>query len=604
MNTLESFSWISTGSASANHLWQSTLFAFAAAALALVLKKNQARVRYWLWLAASIKFLLPFSVLVALGSHLRWSQPAPTAQANLSFVMEEMSQTFAPAALQMPAATHSSSYALAIRVLPVCLLMVWFAGFVTILLFWYLRWRRLRAIIVAATIANSGREVDALRRLESKAGIVRPTELVVSKSSLEPGIFGVFRPVMFLPAGIAERLSDSQLAAVVMHELCHLRCRDNLAAALHMLVEALFWFHPLVWWVGARLLDERERACDEEVLALGSEPQAYAEGILKVCEFYLATPLVCVAGITGSNLKKRIEAIMIHRMAHKLELGKKLLLATITAVAFIAPVVFGLFHPAQSLAQTEIVTRTFNSPSSSAQDQPSSMPSGSGGLQDVSIKPMVQAAGIVKERFAVLNDQANLTGTVHTFLKIAFGLNDAQLSGGPAWLNTDLYAVSAKVPKGASFIPEFQKLLTDHFKLALHRELKELPAYEMVVGPNGSKLTELQVQKNQRFMIAHNPLGHITGNGAKVKDLAGLIQFQVGRMVIDNTGLNGYYDFTLTVPNWTQPAKTPEDAAPFLKAVSEQLGLELKPTTKLTEVLVIDHAEPVTSEKKDFAESR
>ena len=51
-----------------------------------------------------------------------------------------------------------------------------------------------------------------------------------------------------------------------------------------MVVQALFWFHPLVWWVGARLIDERERACDEDVIRLGSEPQVYAESILKTCE--------------------------------------------------------------------------------------------------------------------------------------------------------------------------------------------------------------------------------------------------------------------------------------------------------------------------------
>src|SRR5256884_8691584 len=124
-------------------------------------------------------------------------------------------------------------------------------------------------------------------------------------------------------------LFRSQLKAIITHELCHVRRRDNLAATLHMLVEAVFWFHPLVWWIGARLVDEREHACDEEVLKLGSDPQAYAEGILKVCEFYVESPLLCAAGATGSNLKKRIEAIMTHRTAHQLEGGKKLLLAAI-----------------------------------------------------------------------------------------------------------------------------------------------------------------------------------------------------------------------------------------------------------------------------------
>ena len=52
-------------------------------------------------------------------------------------------------------------------------------------------------------------------------------------------------------------------------------------------------------------MEERERACDEEVL--GTELEAYAEGILKVCELYLGSPLPCVSGVTGANLKKRIE---------------------------------------------------------------------------------------------------------------------------------------------------------------------------------------------------------------------------------------------------------------------------------------------------------
>ena len=77
--------------------------------------------------------------------------------------------------------------------------------------------------------------------------------LVSSTAQLEPGVFGIFRPVLWLPAGIADRLDGAELEAVLAHELCHIRRRDNLFSALHMLVEALFWFHPLVWWLGARL---------------------------------------------------------------------------------------------------------------------------------------------------------------------------------------------------------------------------------------------------------------------------------------------------------------------------------------------------------------
>jgi len=88
------------------------------------------------------------------------------------------------------------------------------------------------------------------------------------------------------------------------------RRRDNLTAAIHMVVEAIFWFHPLVWWFGARLVEERERACDEAVLSLGCEPRDYADAILSVCKLYLESPIVCVSGISGSDLKRRIVRIM------------------------------------------------------------------------------------------------------------------------------------------------------------------------------------------------------------------------------------------------------------------------------------------------------
>ncbi len=64
-----------------NHLWQSTIFAVAAGLLTLVFRKNRAQVRYWLWLSASLKFLIPFSLLMSLGSHLEWAPAARTIAA-------------------------------------------------------------------------------------------------------------------------------------------------------------------------------------------------------------------------------------------------------------------------------------------------------------------------------------------------------------------------------------------------------------------------------------------------------------------------------------------------------------------------------------------
>jgi bla regulator protein blaR1 len=222
----------------ANHLWQSTLFAGVAAILALALRKNRAQTCYLLWLSASVKFLVPFSLLVGVGGQFEWRSAAAVAPAlPLAMAIEQISQPFTP---PRHAVTTPSRIPMAPKVLGV----LWFCGSAGVLFVWCLRWQRIRAAL----------------RAGSPLPLEAPIRVISSPTLLEPGVFGVFRPVLLLPDGIADRLTPAQFKAILAHELCHLRRRDNLAAATHMLVEAIFWFHPLVWWIGARLIEERERA--------------------------------------------------------------------------------------------------------------------------------------------------------------------------------------------------------------------------------------------------------------------------------------------------------------------------------------------------------
>ncbi len=102
--------WVAVTPAIANHLWQSTLFAVLAAILTLALRKNYARVRYRLWLAASIKFLVPFSLLISLGGHLARPRVSESPQSGLYSVVEELSQPFRQAAAPVVAPVeHASS---------------------------------------------------------------------------------------------------------------------------------------------------------------------------------------------------------------------------------------------------------------------------------------------------------------------------------------------------------------------------------------------------------------------------------------------------------------------------------------------------------------
>ncbi len=345
-----------------NHLWQSTLFACAAGLLTWTLRRNQARARYWLWMTASVKFLIPFSLLVGMGTHVKWPHAAATKAAVYS-AMEQASVFADPMGVQPTMATPVGTVVAQAAAplappqlahfLPLLLLAVWLGGFVVVLTRWWMRWRRVQVAVREAEPMRAGREVEMLRRLErfEMGGTLRRIEMVASRKSMEPGIFGIARPVLMWPEGISERLDDGHLEAVLAHEIWHVRRRDNLAAAMHMVVEAVFWFHPMVWWLGSRLVEERERACDEEVLALYQQPEVYAESILKVCEFCVESPLACVSGVTGSDLKKRIVHIMTEHVARKLNFGRKLLLVVAGTMAVAVPVMIGALNAPAGLAQ-------------------------------------------------------------------------------------------------------------------------------------------------------------------------------------------------------------------------------------------------------------
>jgi len=226
----------------------------------------------------------------------------------------------------MPEVTSWPPLALALA-----LLGIWALGFAGVAGVWVSR-----ALAVRSLLRKSAPCTAALPRVAANGLDVR-----TSHGLLEPALVGIARPVLLLPRGITEHFSRAQLEAVIEHELAHRRRRDNLTAAVHMLVETVFWFHPLVWWIGARLVEERERACDEAVVRAGHDGRTYAEGILNVCERYVASTLKCAAGISGADLKRRVLEIARSRVMRELSMQKKVLLGTFTLSALVAPIIFG-----------------------------------------------------------------------------------------------------------------------------------------------------------------------------------------------------------------------------------------------------------------------
>ena len=155
----------SFGRLAANHLWQSTGFAAVAVLLALALRANHARARYSMWLVASVKFLVPFAVLAAVGRTLGRSFVPAAPVSRVSFVMEQVVQPFAP---MQDAGLPVAASAPAPSLLPGLLLALWLCGFAAVLLYGWLRWRRVAAAVGSSKPLIEGREVEAWGRLAAR----------------------------------------------------------------------------------------------------------------------------------------------------------------------------------------------------------------------------------------------------------------------------------------------------------------------------------------------------------------------------------------------------------------------------------------------------
>jgi bla regulator protein BlaR1 len=608
--------WMTIGRLAGDHLWQSTLFAAVAALLTLTLRRNRAQVRHALWLAASAKFLVPFAALVSVGGLLGWRSPVTSVQPGVTFVMDA-SEPFSRHGLSLSTAPLPAVSPAVVHALPLVLLAIWFTGLALILAAWRSRWRHIAAVVRAASPVVNGRELDTLRRLETIGGSRKPVALVSSQASLEPGVFGIAKPVLLWPQTITAHLDDDQVEAIIAHEVLHVRHRDNLIAAFHMVVEAVFWFHPVVWWVGARLIDERERACDEDVIRLGSEPQVYAESILKACRIYVGSPLACMAGVTGSDLTRRIERIMKNHRTDRLESWRKLLLTAMAVGSVAAPIGIGALHAPRLRAQSPQV----------APDGPT--------FEVASVKP--NSSG--DRRVAMQNQPGRFLATnvtLHMLIRNAYQLQEFQISGGPGWISSDHFDIVAKMEGG---VPDplaggpgtgptrlqlmIRALLADRFKLTVHNETKDAPIYALVMARSDGRLgPELHRSETDcaALMAAARgrgapPLppppgspmpcgvrvgmGNMAVGGAALSQVASSLSMFVGRVVLDRTGLTGAFDINLT---WTpdqmpqRPPGAPDlpvdpNGPSIFTAIQEQLGLKLDSQRGPVEMLVIDRAE-------------
>jgi len=566
----------------ANHLWQSTLFALVVGCLTLLLRKNGARVRCLLWLAASAKFLIPFALLTAIGSQIPWPSNAIHVtglefMAIAGHAAAQVTQVSAERAPALAQASHTAKYDAAILI---GVEVLWALGALAVAVRWISRWLLVRRALHESTAT----------------GLAFIVPVRSSASQLEPALVGVLRPVLLLPKDLEDHLASAEMDAVLAHEACHVAWRDNLAAALHMLVEALFWFYPLVWWLGTRVVEERERACDEHVLAQGHSPRSYAEGLLKVCERYLESDLACVAGIGGANLSRRIEAIMKNRLTERLGTVRKLAIVLAASAAIAVPIGVGVLNSPRALALASTLD----------ENQPA--------LHNISIqlappdvnhlftnslyldRDLRSAGGVsisIGGIWIWLAEHGRVrvqSDSLRDFIASAYGVNSYQVFGRD-WSNEPNYLITADDPgigpkkvadalqSGAAGVrdwdPFMRDLLAKQFGLVVSQERKQVDGYVLTVSSDGARLSPDAEVPGWKKGLWAAPQDGIDATGFQVSTLAGVLQRMLQAPVIDRTGLRGTFDYKV---EWKRPAPgTLPDPAALRTALEEQLGLHLEP---------------------------
>jgi bla regulator protein blaR1 len=445
-----------------------------------------------------------------------------------------------------------------------------------------LPWMTLLALVYAVGVVVLG-----LRLLtgswQARALVRRATFFrgrLTSPGCATPVTIGFFSPTMILPTAWPT-WPQNKLDAILAHEAVHVRRRDPLIQWIALLNRAIFWFHPLAWWLQQHVARLAEEACDAAVLADGHDPITYSQVLLECAETAaLAGGRVQAVGMTmpGAVLSHRIEQILTasqHRPTSRRRVVCAALLCMIAGTIFVAA------KPAQA-------------------------PPTSPAFEVASLKRNSTVGGML-----VLPPTPGLLRLINHplsgLIASAYGVSEDQVVG-PNWIRSARFDLLAKTGNSLPAVydgpnsvrPMLRTLLEERFKLAVHHETKSVDKYALVMARSDGRLgprlkrsaTDCDAVKAQRAAPSApgGPCGmlgsadHLIADSVSLSSLTGFLvgagKF-VDRDVVDQTGLVGRFSFNLDL----------DPSVSIFTALQEELGLKLKATAVPSDVVVIDHVE-------------
>jgi uncharacterized protein (TIGR03435 family) len=572
------------GRALLHFIWQGSLLALFFWIVRAIAPSSAPRLRY---AAASLIMLtMPIALIITATWNSR-STPGSAGHAP-GFSVQAPATTLGQAVYDAPtsSAPHAgiSGWVVCIWMIGVLLLSARMAG----------GWMGVRGLKRGAMAAGAELD-DTLSRLKSKLRVSAPVRLCTSAMVRVPTVIGWLRPCILLPVTALTGLSEPQIAAILAHELAHIRRHDYLLNLIQTVIETVLFYHPAVWWVGRQMRLEREHCCDDMAIAVCGNAFEYASALAEMEQIRERIPALAAA---GGELLGRIRRVLGREDHTSRPLGAvgaaglMLLIAGATAI-------FSLY--------------------AAPQEAP----------------PAFEVASIKRDASGERGWYARWFPSLHiermtlkNLVILAYQVHDFEVTGGPDWINSDRYNIDAKaephpVPNQQYVALQrrmLQMLLRERFHLTIHREAKQLPIYELTVAKGGLKVQPTncidRVTGDTTIAPGKTPedycggmggsmaSGRIDGRGASPAFLASVLSGMLHRTVVDKTGIGGQFPIHITFTPEAPAAPFPDAAGPhpngaatadpgpdIFTAIQEQLGLKLGPAKGPVQILVIDHVE-------------
>lgn len=480
--------------------------------------------------------------------------------------------------------------------------LIWFAGALVLWLRLAGGWviaARMRSMLVRRAPPEWQ---QSLKELGARIGLSRPVRLLVSALVQAPTVVGWLRPVVLVPVGALGGLPAEHMEALLLHELAHIRRHDYLTNILQSVAESLLFYHPAVWWLSGHIRAEREMCCDDVVVSVSGDALTYARALARL-ESYRPAHLNAALAANGGFLAARIARLLGRpRPVAGIGLGP----GVFAVAGLLAVAVYGL---AQSADPPRFAVATIKRDPST---------------ETLSVAAPMGVGYRPGGRLVAGN------APVAMLIQRAYSVQGFQVVGGPSWIHTDGYDIEAK-PESATDQKRMwlmlRTLLADRFKLAMHRETRDLPVWDLQTVKGGAKLPAPPEGNCSEVLTGTpgpgqprpaRPCGPgvvASGTGLTMEGIsvsmpafAKQLSLILGKEVIDKTGFAGRFSLHLEfafddalagLPNPRGPeisAQPPDaNARPSIRnALVEQLGLKLQASTGPVDVFVIDHVERPT----------